>query len=485
MTKRVTRRIARQDPNDNIARLYRRAGLVAIIGNVALLAAKGLAAWASGSSAIYADAANSGSDVAYSLLMVVGLWMSVQPADTSHPHGHARIEPLVSLAIGAMMALAGYEAARQGISAWRAGPQPILSRWALAAPVVTVAVKTGMFVLVRRIGRAVSSPAIQASARDNLSDIFTSSVALLGVGASRLALPAADPVAALLVSVWILRNAWAVLSEAIRQLTGGSASPELHHAVEQATLAVPGVRGIEQIVTEFVGPKVWVDVHVFMDDHHTLSNVHRLSHAVRAVLEAVTGVDRAFVHVEPLDAPGVSPDDIAEHIRLLIGRVTDASVHDVQVRTMAGQLYLSLHLEVAPDLPMAEAHAIADRIEELIHRELPLAAEVGVHIEPRTQSIEASPLDLDSYDAIRAAVEQAAREAPGLSGAHDLRVLRQEERLVVSGHWFCPAGASVDQAHAWADQLEARIRARVPQASEVVVHIEPEPQDGRQGTQDS
>ncbi len=90
---------------DNISaatrRLYSRASLVAVVGNLALFGAKWAAAQTSGSSAIYADAANSASDVAYSLLMGLGLWLSLRPPDAGHPHGHRRIESLVSLLIGA------------------------------------------------------------------------------------------------------------------------------------------------------------------------------------------------------------------------------------------------------------------------------------------------------------------------------------------------------------------------------------------------
>lgn len=299
----AARRIARQTISREISLLYQRAGYIALGGNLFLFAAKGAVAWLSGSSAIYADAANSGSDVAYSLLMMVGLWLSVRPADVTHPHGHRRIEPMVSLVIGSMMTFAGIEAARTGILRLDRGAQAVLSNWALAIPVITIGVKAGMYALVRRIGRIVHSPAILASASDNLSDILTSAVALVGVGTSRLAFPAADPIAALIVSAWIFRGAFGVLREAVQQLIGGAISPELDDRIAQAALSVPGVQGIEQLVAEFVGPRVWVDIHVLADRSQTLEETHRFSHAVREALEALPEVERVFVHVEPYTSP--------------------------------------------------------------------------------------------------------------------------------------------------------------------------------------
>jgi len=296
-----TRRLDRHAVASDVARHYRTAGYIALAGNLALLAAKGLVAWASHSSAIYADAANSGSDVAYSLLMMLGLRLAVQPADRGHPHGHQRIEPMVSLVIGAMMAVAGVAAARAGYQTWRHGPQPIHSAWALLIPIVTALVKTGMYYVVRRLARVTGSPAILASAQDNLSDVLTSGVALLGVTTSRLALPAADPLAALIVSLWIFRNAFGVLHEAVRHLIGGAASREMDEAIIAAVSALPGVRGIEQLITQFVGPKLWIDIHILADGSRPLDETHALSHAVRAALEALPEVDHAFVHVEPYD----------------------------------------------------------------------------------------------------------------------------------------------------------------------------------------
>ena len=88
---------------DNVSphtrRLYVQASIVALLGNVLLVIGKGAAALVSGSSALYADAANSAADVAYSMLMGVGLWLALQPPDPGHPHGHRRIESLVSLFI--------------------------------------------------------------------------------------------------------------------------------------------------------------------------------------------------------------------------------------------------------------------------------------------------------------------------------------------------------------------------------------------------
>ena len=290
---------------DNVAphtrHLYIQASAIALVGNLLLIAAKGAAAWVSGSSAVYADAANSAADVAYSLFLGIGLWLSLRPPDLGHPHGHRRIEPLVSVVIGLMMGLAGVQAGLTGWRALRAGPEAITSVWAYLAPVGTVLTKYGMYSVVRRIGEEAHSPALRASAKDNLMDVVSSAAALIGVAASSLIAPVADPLAAFAVAIWILRGAYEVLHEGVRQLIGGAASPELTQAVIDAAHSVPGVIDVHQVIVEYVGPQVRADVHIDMDKCANLEEVHEVSDAVRAAIEEMAEVDHAFIHVEPIE----------------------------------------------------------------------------------------------------------------------------------------------------------------------------------------
>ena len=277
---------------------YRQAGLIALGGNLLLAAAKGIVAWRTGSSAIYADAANSLSDLAYSLLMLVGLWFALRPPDAGHPHGHRRAEPFVSLLIGIAMAAAGFEAARSGVRGLLAGSRPTLDAWPLVVLALSALVKTGMYLRVRRLGQQAASPALCAAAKDNLSDVITSSAAVAGAFASLLWGPA-DAITAWGVAAWILRAAWEVVHEAANQLLGGSPSPELQEAIIAAVQSVPGVIMTDRVILEHQGPQVYADIHIRMDGTTPLEAVHRTSHEVRDRVQALRTVDHAYIHVEP------------------------------------------------------------------------------------------------------------------------------------------------------------------------------------------
>lgn len=292
-------RLERLDPRRQ--RLYRQAILIAIAGNGLLAVAKGAVAWLSGSSAVLSDAANSLSDTLYSLLMAIGLYVARRPADESHPQGHSRFEPLVSLLITIMMGLAGVTAMREGVLRFLSGAEAIEPGWPTAALAGSGLVKIGMYLLMARLGRLAHSPAIGASARDNLSDVLTSAAALLGVWGSRLVYPLLDPAAGVIVALWIFRTTWEILRENLDYLTGRGAPPEFTAQIVAAASRVPDVLGVHQVIADHVGPQLRVDIHIDVDGEITLHQAHAIADQVQELIEALPAVDLAFVHVEPIE----------------------------------------------------------------------------------------------------------------------------------------------------------------------------------------
>lgn len=109
------------EPDSSVSRKFRRALVITLAGNVLLAGIKGAAAYLSGSTAVLADAINSASDVLYSILLVVGLWLSQRPPDLSHPQGHSRFEPMVALIVTGSMTFAGIQAMRAAIERFLGG----------------------------------------------------------------------------------------------------------------------------------------------------------------------------------------------------------------------------------------------------------------------------------------------------------------------------------------------------------------------------
>ncbi len=288
-------------PNPQRERMYRQALLVTGLGNLTLAAVKITAAAITGSAALYSDAANSISDVFYSILMVIGLWVAQRPPDISHPQGHSRFEPLVGVIVSFSMAFAGYEAARTGIQRFAEGGSVVTLGLPTAVLLFAMLTKYGMYTFINRSAKSLNSPTLATTAKDNLSDVLTSSAAFLGVLGSQYISPLTDPIAGVLVAVWIFRQAFMALRENLDFLTGAGASQELREEIVQRAESVPGVLRVHHLLTEYVGPTLVVDLHVNVVGTTDLITVHDISEEVSKRVEDLSEVDRAYVHIEPDD----------------------------------------------------------------------------------------------------------------------------------------------------------------------------------------
>lgn len=281
--------------------LYRLALWITVGGNVFLAVIKGVAAYLSGSIALYSDTANSVSDVFYSLLMVLGLWMAQRPPDLSHPQGHSRFEPLVGLMVSFSMAFAGYEAGRASLERFLSGGSVIEPGLPTIVLVISAAVKLGMFLSIRKIARVLFSPTLNTTAKDNISDVLTSAAAFTGAFGSSLIHPLLDPIAGMAVALWIFRAAFMAGKENLDFLTGHGADEGLRKKILETAEGVPGVLRVHHLMTDYSGPRLVIDLHINVDADTPLRDSHQIEDEVVHRLKEIPEVDRAYVHIEPHD----------------------------------------------------------------------------------------------------------------------------------------------------------------------------------------
>lgn len=288
-------------PDPEKINAYKIALIITLAGNILLAVGKGIATYFSDSTALYADTANSVADVVYSLAMVLGLWLSIQPPDLSHPQGHARFEPIVGLIVAIMMGIAGYEALRAAINRFLSGGASIDLGLPSIALFASALLKFAMFFFIKKLAQKADSPSLRVTAKDNLGDVLTSSAAFIGILGSNLLHPTLDPIAGLIVSLWIFKAAYDAGRENLAYLTGAGADDELRQKIIQTAREVPGVKNVHHMMSDYVGPKLVVDMHINLPGEVSLDEVHTVEDAVVQALEAIPEVDRAYVHVEPLE----------------------------------------------------------------------------------------------------------------------------------------------------------------------------------------
>ena len=293
------------------AAAVRRVGLLVLAANVVFLVAKGGAWVATGSLAVGSEAANSLVDAGYATVVLGGLYLTTQPPDSDHPHGHERIEPFVALAIALAVFLTG------GTVLWRSltaiGTGDVSPTGSPIAVVVLGGAAIGKFGLYRyclAAGRTHDSPALTATALDNRNDVLTAGAALCGVIGARLGYPLLDPLAAAIVSVAILYTGVEVVRDNLPYLVGGAPSETFQARILRRALVHPDVEGAHDVIAHYVGPEIDVSLHIEVKGDRTLREAHAIESAVVESIHALDRVDDVFVHLDPkeLDEWRADPD---------------------------------------------------------------------------------------------------------------------------------------------------------------------------------
>ena len=226
--------------------------------------------------------------------------MSQLPPDLSHPQGHSRFEPFAALIVTLSMAFAGFEAGRSSLARFAEGGEAIILGIPLIVLMVSVATKAVMFSLVRKMARETASPGLEAAAKDNISDVWTSAAVAIGILGSQFIHPLLDPVAGIFVALLIFKAVFDQTRENLGYLTGAGADPEQQKEFMEAVKRIDGVEDVHHIITDYAGPKLVVDMHINVDGELSLNQAHAICDKAIAVLTAFPEVDRAYVHVEPI-----------------------------------------------------------------------------------------------------------------------------------------------------------------------------------------
>ena len=293
-----------------------RVTVIGIIVNVLLIILKFIGGIIGTSSAMIADAFHSASDLLTDIGVLVGLRFLAKPPDSTHAYGHGRIETAISLLMGVVLMLTGFGIFRSNghtILHFIDGVQPTKPGIsALFAGILSILSKEGMFWYTHMIARRVGSRSLEANAWHHRSDAFSSVGTVFGVGAALVLgerWTVLDPIAAVFVSILIMKVGFGIGWSALKELSDESLSIDSKKAVEKAIEGVQGVKDFHYIRTRSLGRYVTVDAHVLVDPELTVREGHKIAteaeNAIRSILNNAAFIT---IHIEPEEERLQGPD---------------------------------------------------------------------------------------------------------------------------------------------------------------------------------
>jgi cation diffusion facilitator family transporter len=444
--------------------------LFSMFASAGLAGSKLFAALFTGSLGILSEAIHSVIDFGATVITWFAIRWSDLPPDEEHHYGHAKIESIAALVeTGLLFATTGW-IVWEAISRLMSGHGHVeITWWAVAIIAGSIIIDYNRARALSRVAKKTSSEALEADALHFSSDMWSSLVVLAGLAAVWLGVPAADSIAALVVSAFVALAGYRLGRRTLDTLldTAPEGATEI---VRRAVEGIDGILEIKLIRLRPAGPTLFSSIVVEVPRTMPIDEIVRVKEAIRqAVHERFPQADiTVTANPVPLDS-----ETVFEKVMLLAAR-RNLAIHHLTVQQIGGKLAVSFDIEVEGTTSLLQAHDTATRLEAAIRKELGPDIEVESHIEPQPEHLLAGEVaDAETCAAIQTALTRHAAGEARLSDLHNVRIRQNEHGIFVHYHCRFDGADTVDDVHASIDRIEALLEAEFPRIRRVIAHAEP------------
>jgi cation diffusion facilitator family transporter len=461
------------------ARGKKRAALLSVGSATLLVSLKAFLVVRTGSLGVLSEALHSGLDLLAAIITFLSVRMSDQPADERHPYGHGKFENFSAFVETGLLLLTAlyiiYEAfARLFFRTVHIQP----SLMAIVVLLGALSIDLTRARALERAARKYSSEALEADALHFSTDVWSTTVVMVGIGlvwaGETWDLPwlvYADALAGLAVAaviLWVGSQLGRRTLDALLDAAPKGLQQEIALALERMT----GVLDVVRVRVRRAGNRHFVDATVSVPRSASLEQVHTLTDAIEKRIGEIVPSD-VMVHVEPRAPVG---EHLFEAIRALAQRM-GLEIHEVRASQQDGRLFIELHLEVDENLSLREAHRQASELEDQIRELRDGAVDVNIHIEPLGRHIATPDAGLGEMKQLAKAIEDFLNRLPSefdeLVNCHDVRVRQVERHILVSCHCTMKSELPITQVHDVTAALEDRVKEKFQQIYRVTIHPEP------------
>ena len=266
-----------------------RVSNVSIIGNVILSLLKLFAGVVANSSAMVSDAIHSASDVFSSIVVIIGVKLSAKDSDEEHPYGHERMESVAAVVLSVVLAITGLFIGHTAIEKLTSGVYEELKMpgvLAAMAAIISIVCKEAMYWYTRHYAKMFDSGALMADAWHHRSDALSSIGSLIGIVGARMGYKWLDPLASLVICIFILKATLDIFMDAMKKMVDHSCSKEISDAITECAKRHPDALGIAGIQTREFGNKIYVDLEVFADGNISLKRSNEIAEQIHDSIES-------------------------------------------------------------------------------------------------------------------------------------------------------------------------------------------------------
>ena len=278
------------------------ASIIAIAGNLLLAVLKISAGLYAGSLAVLGDGIDSSMDVLIAIMTLLVSSVIAKPADKNHPWGHGRAEAVATALLSMILFFAGGQLILNSLQNLIAGAKSeIPGTFALTATIISIAGKTLLSWTQYLFGKKADSSILKANAKNMAADVLTSIGVLIGLGFSMLFnISTIDLIVAILVGLWVIKNAISIFWETNIELMDGNKDDEFYRLLFEAVNSISEAGRPHRARMRRIAGFWDIDLDIEVEPSLTVAQAHEIANKVENAVKA--RIDRIFdivVHIEP------------------------------------------------------------------------------------------------------------------------------------------------------------------------------------------
>jgi cation diffusion facilitator family transporter len=455
--------------------------LNSVFAAVAITALKVVVGITTGSLGILSEAAHSGLDLVAAAITYFSVRVSDRPPDANHQYGHGKVENFSAFIETALLLATCiwivYEAVKR-LFFHSVDIEP--SVWAFVVMGTSIVVDVWRSRRLKKIALKYDSQALLADALHFSTDVWSSSVVILGLAlvlAGRTYsvpwLAKADPVAALIVACIVVYVSWRLARQTIDALLDAAPAGIRGRIIRQVS-RVDGVLAVDRVRIRRGGNRYFADISVAMPRNVTFQKSEQVANDAAAVVRTLLPGADVVVNAT---ARASHSESMFDRIRAVATR-NNLNVHDISVQDVNGELHVEQHVELDEKMQLKDAHDRVTRLESEMRGDLPEIRSILTHIESEPATIETSDGPVEA-GTLERHIQMVSRSFPEVIDTHDLMFKRVAGRLYLSLHCTLKDDLPLSRVHDIQTAMEGKFRQEVPSLFRVLIHPEPQTDNRR------
>lgn len=435
-----------------------------------------------GSLGILSEAAHSALDLGAAVITFFAVKISDKPADINHNYGHGKVESFSALIETLLLLVTCIWIIREAIQKLFFGGTLEISGsgWGIAVMLVSIIVDISRSRALKRAAQKYGSQALEADALHFGTDVWSSSVVIVGLIfvslGDYLKLPFlhyADPITALGVCGIVIYVSLALGKRTIDVLLD-AAPAGMPENIARIAQSVEGIQEVESVRIRPSGPTFFIDLQVGISKNESHRVVHALVENIQQQVQKEYPNSDVTVSTYPISPLEKEDREVYHTVKTIVDRFPKCTnIHNIHVFEISGKKRLAIHLEVKENLSLQESHNLSHEIGNLVQLSFADVEEVSVNFEyVKQQNIVAEDITAASQTLI-SEIDTLINRVPEKLNCHDVRVYRQGEKLTLFLHCELSGNYGTETIEKISNGISQRIRKLVSNVDDVFIHVEP------------